>query len=111
MPHPELFIFSALVILVLILVRVFYYKSKYKKRYEACLKDLDETIFDIIKATRIILTGRGDLEVIDRVVVETIMKNLIIQRIFTRHEVLYNKHMTEKWITNRVQKVKRDKNT
>lgn len=88
-----------------IIIYILLTRPKYKKRYAACVSEVDEAIQDILKASRIIME-HSDPAQIDAVVVETVMKNVLVQRIFTQGGVLYIKETNPEWIQKRLDIVK-----
>ena len=79
----------------------------YRKKYKKCVADVDEVILDVYKATKMIPgMDSEDPMRINAIVVETIMANYLVQRIFTQGGVLYFKEINSKWIQQRLDIVK-----
>lgn len=95
------------VALVLLVALGAVFSKNYRKRYQECLVDVDEAILDTINAVNIIMFGCDPLQ-IDYVVWETIETNVLIQRIFTKHNVIYTIQPSRRWIQKRTKKVKKD---
>lgn len=82
--------------------------KNYKKRYQECLVDIDEAFLDTIRATRLLMEELGYEQAhINVVIIETIEKNHLVQRIFEKHAVLYLWQTNRNWIINRVNYVKK----
>lgn len=95
------------VVLALLITLDIILSKNYRKRYRECLADVDEAILDTINAVNIIMFGCDPLQ-IDCVVLETIETNVLIQRIFTKHNVIYTTQPSRRWIQKRIEKVKKD---
>lgn len=95
------------VVLTLLITLGIILSKNYRKRYRECLADVDEAILDTINAVNIIMFGCDPLQ-IDCVVLETIETNVLIQRIFTKHNVIYTTQPSRRWIQKRIEKVKKD---
>jgi hypothetical protein len=106
-----LFIILFTLIAVFLIISVYficYLTSKeYRKKYKRCLLDVDEAILDVYKATQMIMDF-ADAAQIDATVVETIVSNFIIQRIFTQAEVIYSFETNPKWIQKRLDVLKQN---
>lgn len=79
----------------------------YRKKYKKCVADVDDAILDVYKATKMIPgMDNEDPMRINAIVVETIMANYLVQRIFTQGGALYSKEINSKWIQQRLDIVK-----
>lgn len=82
--------------------------KQYKHRYARCLVELDEALLDVIRSTRIVMeTTDCQQPQIDAVMVETVEKNHLVQRIFETHHVLYISQTSRRWISKRLEIVKK----
>lgn len=84
-------------ILLLFILRVRKNVLEYKARYAQCMADIEESFLDVIKATRIIMDGE-DPKRTEAVIVESIVKNVIVPRIFAMHDVICTRESSTKWI-------------
>lgn len=70
------------------------------RKRKACVAAVDEAILDISRAIK--LLGYDDPAAEYNMIVETIIKNHIVQRIYTQSGVLYFRETGPKWIRSRI---------
>lgn len=103
-------VLGALIVFIVcpsVLIYLYLTRSNYKERYNQCVAEIDEVLLDVYRATKMI-PGMDEIDPmqVNAIVVQTIMVNYLVQRVFTKAGVLYLKETSSKWIQGRLDIVK-----